>query len=184
MSMQRHAGFTLLEMLIAVSIIAILMAIAVPSFDYVNNRIIAKSQVENLQRSLSMARQTALTKNRQTIVCPSGNGNTCSNDNDWSYGFMVFVDKNRDEAFSAAEDQLIEYVAGVRNVATRQDTSSFTHTLKSSRTSEVIFSGQGDAAGTNQTFTFCDGQQQKRFELTVSNTGRTQVKTLVGESCS
>lgn len=181
--MQRQAGFTLLELLITVGIIAILMAIAVPSFDYLNNKHITQSQVENLQRTLSMARQTAVTKNRQTIVCPSSSGNTCSNDNDWSYGFMAFVDKNNDEAFSASQDQLLEYVAGVKNVATRQDTSSFADTLKSSNNSPVKFTAQGSSMLTSQTLIYCDRHGKAKFALTLNRTGRIKVSELQ-TSCS
>lgn len=181
--MQRHAGFTLLELLIAVSIIAILMAVAVPSFDYVNSRIITKSQVENLQRTLSMARQTAVTKNRQTIVCPSASGSTCKNDNDWSYGFMAFVDKNSDETFTANQDQLLEYVAGVKNVATRQDTSSFADTLKSSSSSPVIFSAQGSTMLANQTLTYCNRDNKSKYEVRLSKTGRIKFQE-IKTSCS
>jgi type IV fimbrial biogenesis protein FimT len=183
MSMQRHTGFTLLELLITVCILTILMAVAVPSFDIVNNRLIAQSQVENLQRTLSMARQTAIAKNRPAIVCPSSNGNSCTTDEDWSYGYMVYIDRNGNNAFNAAEDQLIEYVTGVRNVATRQDTSGFAHKLTSNR-NLLKFSPQGDAIGYTQTFTYCDANQHAKFALVVSNEGRIRVNSLKNVSCS
>lgn len=181
---QRTAGFTLLELMITISIIAILSAIAVPSFNYINNRRITQSQVDNLHRALNMARQMAIAKNRQTIVCPSGNGNACDTGSDWSYGYMVYVDRNRDDAYSADQDQLVEYVAGVRNVATRQGTSGLADRLRSSSSEPVIFSAQGDAMLSNAKFTYCDSVQEARFEVTVSNTGRVRVSDEAEASCS
>ena len=181
--MKRNAGFTLMELMIAISIITILSTIAVPSFYYMNNLRITQSQIENLQRTLSMARQMALAKNRQTIVCPSGDGSTCNNDNDWSYGYMAYIDRNRDGDFNDAQDQLIEYIPGVRNVATRKDTSSFSHKLTGSR-SEVKFSAQGAALETNQTLTYCDGNQKTKFEVVINLQGRIEVRKLPEMSCS
>lgn len=181
--MKRHAGFTLMELMIAISIITILSTIAVPSFYYMNNRRITQSQVENLQRTLSMARQMAIAKNRQTIVCSSEDGSTCNNDTDWSFGYMAYVDRNRDDNFSADQDQLIEYVPGVRNVATRKDTSSLTHRLTGSHNS-VTFSAQGAVSGAMQTLTYCDGNQKTKFAVVINLQGRIEVSKLPEVSCS
>jgi len=182
--MKHNAGFTLLELLIAISIMAILAGIAVPSFNYINNRRITQGQIESLQRTLSMARQMAIAQNRRTIVCPSSNGSTCDTGKDWSYGYLAYVDKNHDGNFDATQDQLIEYVAGVKNVATRQDTSSFGHKLTSDTASTLKFSTQGTALGSNQTFTYCDGNQKKKFAVIVSAQGRIRVRNELDAACS
>jgi type IV fimbrial biogenesis protein FimT len=183
--MQRNAGFTLLELMIVISIVAILTAIAVPSFDYLNNQRISQGQVESLQRALSMARQMAIAKNRQTVVCPSNNGSSCSNSKDWSFGYMVYVEKNGNSTFNADQDELIEYVTGVKNVAARQGSSGLAHALTSSSSLPVKFSAQGSAVLSNQTLTYCDNEGEARFEVVVSNSGRIKIaRDNIDSSCS
>jgi len=181
--MQRNAGFTLLELMIVVSIVTVLTAIAVPSFDYLNNRRITQSQVENLQRALTMARQTAVTSNRKTIVCPSAGGNTCTDSNDWSYGYMVYEDRDNNERFGS-NDRLIEYIPGVRNVAGKQGSSHFTHKLTSnaSNGNYAAFSTQGFTQEW-QTFTYCNSERQQKFTISLINTGRIKVKAGDDSSC-
>lgn len=179
--MHRHAGFTLMELLIAISIIAILSAIAVPSFNFMNNKRISETQVENLQRALLMARQSAIATNRPTIVCASANGATCGDESMWSRGFMVYEDSDRNGTFSGNADRLLEYIPGVKNVATRQDTSHFRHSL-SSTNSKAGFNAQGFTTDW-QTFTYCDGNEEHAFELVLSRTGHVRLADGDGASC-
>lgn len=181
--MQRHCGFTLLELLVTLSIVAILSAIALPSFNFMNNKRIAQTQVDNLQRTLALARQTAIASNKPTVVCPSGDGASCGEDDNWSFGMMVYEDNNRNETYDSDSDRLLEYIPGVKNVATRQDTSHFTHSLTSnSPAHRAAFSSQGFTTDL-QTFTYCDGEQRKAFEVSLIMTGRVKVKPGDGSSC-
>jgi type IV fimbrial biogenesis protein FimT len=179
--MLRNAGFTLLELLIAISIVALLSAIALPGFDILNNKRISQSQVENLQRALTMARQSAMTSNRPTIVCPSSDGGACEDRSAWTRGFMIFEDRNFDGVYSAATDRLLEYIPGVRNVATRHDTRHYRHALSSNR-DRAAFTAQGFTSSM-QTFTYCDGNSRKAYELTLNMAGRVQLRHGDGSSC-
>jgi len=178
-------GFTLLELLISIGIVAILAAIAVPSFDYLNNRRVTQTQVENLQRALALARQTALAKNRQVVLCPSSDGNACVVAGDWSSGYLVYIDANKNETFdSAAGDVPVEFIYGVRSVAGRQSSSNLRHKLLSNiNEKRAVFNAQGFTVGHMQTFTYCDGNGQKKFTLTVNITGRVQVAAGDDSSC-
>jgi prepilin-type N-terminal cleavage/methylation domain-containing protein len=178
--MQRNAGFTLLELMIVVSIVAILTAIAVPSFNYLNNRRITQSQVENLHRALTMARQTAVISNRQTIVCPSANGTICGDANAWSNGFMIYEDRDNSEDFSST-DRLLEYIPGVRNVVGRQNSSHLIHHLTSNK-NQATFSPLGFTPDW-QTFIYCDGDNEQKFKISLIRTGRIKVESGDGSSC-
>jgi type IV fimbrial biogenesis protein FimT len=179
--MQRHAGFTLLELLVAMSIVAVVSAIAIPSFSYINNQRITQSQVDNLQRALAMARQTAIATNRPTIICPSGDGASCGDQDMWSRGYMIYQDSNRNDTYDSSTDRLLEYIPGVRNVATRQDTSHFRHSLSSNH-ARAAFSTQGFTSDW-QTFTYCNGEQRQAFKVTLNRTGRAQVRAGDDSSC-
>lgn len=181
--MRRQYGFTLLELLVTVSIVVVLTAVALPSFNFVNNKRIAQSQVDNLQRALALARQTAIASNKPTVVCPSGDGASCGDAEAWSRGFMIYEDSNRNEAYDDSADRLLEYIPGVKNVATRQDTSHLIHSLTSNGAdNRVTFTSQG-FTNDMQTFTYCDGERRKAFTVILNMAGRVKVKTENGSSC-
>lgn len=174
---QRQQGFNLLELLVTLSIVAILAAIAVPSFDYLNNRRVTQTQVENLQRALMMARQTALAKNRQVTLCPSSDGNACTDTQDWSSGYLVFVDVDENETFErAAGDLPIEFVYGVRNVAARSGSSHVGHRLVANSESLQFNKAGFNNNGFTNTFRYCDAEGTGRFRVRVLNTGRVKVE--------
>ena len=99
-------GFTLIEALIAVSILAILAAIALPSFrqQIVNNEVRAVAM--ELREALSRARSEAIT--RADTVSISRNGTK------WASGWNVFVNPDRDVTYDATKttQQLIYTYAG------------------------------------------------------------------------
>jgi type IV fimbrial biogenesis protein FimT len=89
---QSQAGFTAIELLSALAIVAVITALAVPSFrDFLqNNR--AAEQSNALVGALALARNEAVTRGSPVSVCASEDGETCSGDTDWSTGWIVFTD--------------------------------------------------------------------------------------------
>jgi type IV fimbrial biogenesis protein FimT len=89
-------GFTLIELMVTVVVLAILLAIGVPSFRefYLNNRI--TSQINMLHSHLLLARSEAVKRNRPAQVCGIAPGSQLCADRDWSQGWVVFVDRDGD----------------------------------------------------------------------------------------
>lgn len=87
----REAGFTLLELIIAIAIAIILATVAVPSF----NSTIKNSKLTSSARSLiaefEFARSEAVKRNVPVTICASTNATACNTD-DWESGRIVFVD--------------------------------------------------------------------------------------------
>ena len=92
------SGFTLLEFITVMAIVAILMAIGVPSFKYATtaNRIAA--EVNGLVGDLQYARAEAVKEGQTVIACASVNGTSCSNANTWQTGWIVCSDPANDGA--------------------------------------------------------------------------------------
>ncbi|WP_193907591.1 GspH/FimT family pseudopilin [Cellvibrio polysaccharolyticus] len=92
---KQAAGFTLMELLITMVILAIVLAIAAPSFSVLlkNNR--AATLGEELSGAIQYARAEAVKRARYVSVCASSDGSSCSND--WSQGFIVVADTAANE---------------------------------------------------------------------------------------
>jgi type IV fimbrial biogenesis protein FimT len=100
----RQRGFTLVELMVAVLVMAIVVAFAVPGFESVVNGSRLTGAANEMLASLQSARMEAIRRNRRTVLCLSRNANsanpTCAPDNaaDAS-GWITFVDLNRNGTY-------------------------------------------------------------------------------------
>lgn len=76
-------GFTLVELMITVSVMAILAAIAMPSVTAMINNSRAAGQTEELVSSLQLARAEAIRRNARVTIC-AGVAGSCSGSGTWS----------------------------------------------------------------------------------------------------
>ncbi|MGB1310939.1 MAG: GspH/FimT family pseudopilin [Leucothrix sp.] len=94
---RRRSGFTLIEALVAISIVSILASIAIPSFTKMleSNRISSASN--NFLSALIFARSEAAKRSFSVSICTSSNGSSCATDlDDYASGWIVFVDCEND----------------------------------------------------------------------------------------
>ncbi len=94
-------GFTLVELMIAVAIVAILAALAFPSFQGTLRSNRAATSTNEMLASLSLARTEAIRNNRGASICPSADGASCGAD--WNAGWLVWADTNADNAVNGGE---------------------------------------------------------------------------------
>ncbi len=100
------SGFTLIEVLIALVIIAILLTIALPSFDdtIVKSKVDAKAN--NLLRDFKFTRTEAIKRGISVTICPSLDAASCSGSTDYADGWLVFVDENENGSVDNGEELL------------------------------------------------------------------------------
>ena len=86
----RARGFTLLELMVTITVAAMVLALGVPSFvDLVrNNR--AATNVNELLTAFAIARSESIKRGSNVSVCRSSDGATCTAA--WSEGWIVFSD--------------------------------------------------------------------------------------------
>jgi type IV fimbrial biogenesis protein FimT len=87
--MKREAGFTLVEMMTVAAIVAILLAIGVPSYKYITTSYRMSSEVNGLLGDLMYARGEAIKEGQGVTVCVSSTGTSCTA-GAWQTGWLVF----------------------------------------------------------------------------------------------
>jgi type IV fimbrial biogenesis protein FimT len=84
-------GFTIMELMITVAVLAILMGIAVPSFSEMIRQNRLATQTNDLLTATNFARSEAVKRGSRVTLCPA-NGNDCSGNSQWSGGWLVITD--------------------------------------------------------------------------------------------
>lgn len=81
---KRHSGFTLVELLVVLTIAGILLAFAVPSFSTFIEKTKIRTTAEDFVELARMARLTAVENRVEVQVCGSNDGTTCGDIDDWA----------------------------------------------------------------------------------------------------
>ncbi len=86
----RPRGFTLIELMVAIAVAAILLSLGLPSFQQAmrSNRVATTSN--EMLASLALARGEALKGLGPAGVCATTDGAVCSGNADWSDGWLVW----------------------------------------------------------------------------------------------
>ena len=160
--MKARAGFTLIELMIVLALSAILLGAAVPAFSGGLEAARSGDARAALLASLMTASGKAAITGVHGVLCPSSDGRTCLDTPDWSAGWVVFLDSNASRDLEGGESVLMTHPALAGKVRLRSTVGR----------TRVVFQGNGGNAGSNVTFTLCDGRGRKRARaLIMSNTG-------------
>lgn len=82
--MMSARGFTLTELLVALAITAVLLALAVPAFTHQRAAAAVRSAASQTLAALHLARRLALARGQAITVCPSADGSRCGfGDGEW-----------------------------------------------------------------------------------------------------
>ena len=88
----KPSGFTLIELLIVVSIAAILLSLAVPAFDDMQKSNSVRSHQREYLSAFNYAKGEAVSRATVVSICPSDDSASCATADDWSEGWIIFVD--------------------------------------------------------------------------------------------
>jgi len=102
-------AYTLIELLITLSIISILLGYALPAFSNLLDKSNVDANSQRLVQVLQLARTTAITNNRKVTLCPTETGNNCSSD--WSKGYVAFTDLNGDREINEQDEILFQFIS-------------------------------------------------------------------------
>jgi type IV fimbrial biogenesis protein FimT len=156
----RVSGFTLLELMIVVSIAGILLAIAVPSFNegIRNNRL--TTYANDLVTALNLARSEAVKRGISVTVRKVDNGSftNLGAAANWENGWDVFTDVNDNGFFDAGTDVLIKTYGPLNNV-TYPPPAAQAYTLRGhANIASFIRYTTAGTSNNNGSFVICDNR--------------------------
>ncbi len=166
--MNKKTGFTLIELMVTISVASIFLTMSVPSMKKMlqQNKITALHN--QLLSALSFTRNNAITRGSWATLCHSNAARTrCTTpDSSWVNGWIIFHDKDNDGIVDSNETIL---------TATNKLPASINILSYRSR---ISYSSQGYAVGYAGKITFCDSQNiATKKGMIVSSNGRVRTAT-------
>lgn len=162
-------GFTLIELMVVIAIMAILLSLAVPSMSRFLAQWQLKSAVNAFSGSMRQARSEAIKSTRMVTVCPKvANAENCAgNVGDWVNGWVVYLDLNNNGQKDANEQvlQVKDGVAGMNTVTVTGGRTAFS----------FMPSGLLRSQAGNMTFTPSNAEVNAK-QVVISATGRMRVQ--------
>jgi type IV fimbrial biogenesis protein FimT len=112
----RTSGFTLIELMVVVLIIAIMLAYGIPSYKSVITQNRMSGEINDLASDIELARSAAIKQGMPVTICPSANPTAttpaCSGTSSWNSGWIVFTDIASNQIYSVASGDILIRVHG------------------------------------------------------------------------
>jgi len=143
-------GFSLIELLIGLSIATLLITLSVPMSNLLHaNK--ATTQIHEFASSLNFARSEAIKRGNFVTVCRTLGNTKCEGPRDiggqkvWDAGWMVFSDINGNGQFNGAEDQVLH----------QHGPLPANYSLRSNARVRITYKAIGMSPGFMDTWTLC-----------------------------
>ena len=146
-------GFTLLELMVTVAIVAILGALAAPNFQTLIQANRTRTVASEFMAMLNLARSEAARRGQPVSVCRSSDGRSCSSTGTgWDSGWIAFVNENhasaqeKDLPVRDEDEQILQVRQDLPTGVTVRPNSNFTNGITFLRTGLVWSLGTGTVA--------------------------------------
>ncbi|MCH4564496.1 GspH/FimT family pseudopilin [Halomonas sp. EGI 63088] len=166
----RQRGLTLIELVVAIAVLAILVTWAIPGFQSLTARNEVAAEVLRLKTALAVARNTAVTRGTAISICasPGPTYDTCAFD-DWDHDWVIVEGEVTGSSLAGVTVlRVLEASDKVQVNFNRDDRP-------------VRFSAMGWSQGYNGTFNVCGGHGSST-SIVLNNTGRVRA-TAAPPSC-
>jgi type IV fimbrial biogenesis protein FimT len=144
----RQNGVTLIELVFALAAVAVIAAFASRLASGAIHAARSNNAVSSLFASLTRARSFAATAGVDVVLCPSSDGATCAAGYHWEGGWIAFPATHAGSNRTPDEPILVRQGALPPKV----------HLITSTGRRRVRFQPSGGNAGSNVTYTICDGR--------------------------
>lgn len=108
-------GFTIVELMVVIAIVAVFMVFAIPSYKSVTTQSRMAGEINDLASDIALARSAAVKQGLTVTICPSANPSAtpstsapaCSGSTSWTTGWIVFIDTAGNQTFTTNGDTLL-----------------------------------------------------------------------------
>jgi type IV fimbrial biogenesis protein FimT len=163
--MNRRKGFTLMELMVSISVVMILASIGVPALASFIIEVRVDNEISLICRLLYITRNAALNENKTVTLCPLSNQNVCVNQ--WNSTLSVFIDSNNNKVY--------EPTTGERIIKVKPPIFTGDILKYGNSRNGLTYSATGHLSGwgQNATFKYCPkGYDEKSRGIVVSVSGR------------
>ena len=167
--MFKNLGFTLVELAVTMTILAILACICLPYF----NELLASAEVNKIKKTLTIyiqkAKSDALIHHKNVTVCGSEDLIHCHRD--WNKGFIGFLDNNNNRQKDENETLLFN-----QGFHAKYGTLNWRGTLS---VNSITFQGDtGLPRGSNGSFFYCMHSSARHTKIILSNMGHVRIEEI------
>lgn len=157
-------AYTLYELLLTLLLVAVIAGLAIPAFSGVVARAAMHTEINALFHAIHLARKESIVRKRVVSLCPSTDMRWCAPGEDWSAGWLMFENADKDSPPERdPSEPLLRSHRVHENVRITANRRGFT--LRSTQ-----------KRATNGTLVFCDrAGRTVPVALVVSYTGRPRV---------
>ncbi len=170
----RNHGFTLIDLILTLSIVSILISISLPSFSAQIKQAQVKTATNSLLESINLTRTQAVMTNKRATI---------RRQNEWSEGWEIFIDTDNDGIRDTNEKliKMQEKLNGIKIITNRPITNNVSYIGTGESRNASGTNGGGFQAGT---FTICPTAKGKGVQLILARGGRVRVAEINEEKCN
>lgn len=101
--MKKANGFSLIELMVVIALVAILASLAAPSFQGMIASSNLTSTTNDLVATLARARSEAIRRGKRVTICMSTDHESCVTTGDWTQGWIMFNDDDHSDTDATVE---------------------------------------------------------------------------------